>query len=188
MKQKWPRATGNQLIYSLLRNAQRPDGSPVWEARRGFGATSFEATLTTDPTTYPDVMPIYASMGNVVSDQPTPPVIPQQVDSNGRLPDTSATPSVTAVGADAMAAAAPAVPRASTTSGTAWLVWLVCGVVAVAVLVGGGWALTRNRAPRTDLREGAAPEGSGSPEPRPGIAAQSVGRPAAGPGPDDDSP
>jgi subtilisin family serine protease len=59
MRQKWPTATANQLIYSLLRNAQRADGSAEWEPRRGFGTTSFQATLTTDPTIYPDVMPIY---------------------------------------------------------------------------------------------------------------------------------
>jgi subtilisin family serine protease len=175
MKQKWPKATGNQLIYSLLRNARHPDGSAEWEPRRGFGTTSFEATLTTDPTAYPDVMPIYASMGNVVSDQPTPPFIPLQVGSDGRLPEPP-TPAPRA-GAGATVAAAPAAPAVSTTSGTAWLVWLVCGLAAVALLVGGVWALTQNRSAWRELRADR-PGGAGPGDPPPETARQAVGRPA----------
>jgi subtilisin family serine protease len=168
MKERWPKATGNQLIYSLLRNARRPDGSAVWEPRRGFGTTSFEATLTTDPTSYPDVVPIFASMGNVVSDQPTPPFIPLQVGSDGRLPNAPTKATVTPGGGAATAAAASAMIPVSTTSGTAWLVWLVCGVVAVVLLAGGGWTLTRSRAARGD-RQGAGverPGGVGPGDPR----------------------
>ncbi|HEU4998309.1 MAG TPA: S8/S53 family peptidase [Lapillicoccus sp.] len=171
MKQKWPRATGNQLIYSLLRNARHPDGSAEWEPRRGFGTTSFEATLTTDPTAYPDVMPIYASMGNVVSDQPTPPFIPLQVGGDGRLPEAPTPAPAQTAGAGATVAAAPAAPAVSTTSDTAWLVWLVCGLVAVGLVVGGGWALTRNRPARPDLRA-ERPEGAGRGAPRPETARQ----------------
>ena len=187
MKQKWPSATGNQLIYSLLRNARHADGSAVWEPRRGFGTTSFEATLTTDPTSYPDVMPIYASMGNVMSDQPTPPYIPLQVGSDGRLPEAPTSAPATPVGAGATAAAPPASVPVSTTSGTAWLVWLVCGVIAVALLVGAGWALTRNRAPRRGLPRAAA-DGAGSDGPQPETAGQAVGRPAGPSGQGEDTP
>ncbi len=101
MRQKWPTATGNQLITSLLRAARHPDGAAVWEPRRGFGTTSFETTLTTDPTAYADVMPIYASMGNVLSDQPTPPFMPLAVGADGSLPKAPA----------AAASAAPATSR-----------------------------------------------------------------------------
>jgi hypothetical protein len=176
MKQKWPKATGNQLIYSLLRNATRPDGSPVWDPRRGFGTTSFEATLTTDPALYPDVMPIYASMANVMSDQPTPPFIPQEVDGNGVLPDPpngSASSGSAAAGGgaggtvgSASRQAAQATAPVGTTSGSAWLVWLVCGVVLVGLLLAGGWALTRNRSLRSEL-EPAGPGGGSSDRPQP---------------------
>ncbi|MEP6649862.1 MAG: S8/S53 family peptidase [Lapillicoccus sp.] len=199
MKQKWPKATGNQLLYSLLHGARHPDGSAVWEPRRGFGTTSFETTLTTDPDVFPDVMPIFASMGNVMSDQPTPPFIPQTVGSDGFLPQapaagatgaptTAIPPSATAADAEA----APVATPAPTTSGTAWLVWLVGGLVVVALLLGGGWALTRNRAPRRDLQptdaRPAGHDGSGSGGPQPETAGQAAGRPTGRTGQGEDTP
>jgi hypothetical protein len=75
-------------------------------------------------------MPIYASMGNVFSDQPTTSAAP-------RAPDVAAT-------------VPPLVTLQATTSDSAWLVWLVCGLVAVALLAAGGWLLTR-RSPRRGL-------------------------------------
>lgn len=182
MKQRWPSATGNQLLYSLLRSARHPDGSAVWEPRRGFGTTSFEATLTTDPTAYPDVMPIYTSMGNVESDQPTPPFMPLAVDGNGYLPKapgaTSPAGAATPPAAPSAAAPAPAPAAApvATTSDTAWLVWLVSGLVAVAAVVAGGWALSRNRASRGDA-ETAGPETAGPETAGPETAGLAAGRP-----------
>jgi subtilisin family serine protease len=186
MKQKWPQATGNQLVYSLLRSAERPDGSAVWEPRRGFGTTSFEATLTSDPGRYPDVMPIFASMGNVMSDSPTPPFIPQ-AGSDGLLPAASTAGGSGAArqeGSVAVVAevAAEATPP-PTTSSTAWLVWLVSGLVVVGLLVCGGWALTRHRPsrenpqPEADHGPAAGAESDGlSPE----TVRQAAGRPAGG--------
>ena len=193
MKQKWPKATGNQLLYSLLRGARHPDGSAVWEPRRGFGTTSFDTTLTTDPTVYPDVMPIYASMGNVMSDQPTPPFIPQAVGADGSLPEApvASVPAAPVAGATAgEPQAAPVTTLVASTSGSAWLVWLVCGVVAVALLAAGGWALTRNRVPRSDLQPPDTPEGpdnAGS-GPQPETAGQAVGRPQGRTGQGEDTP
>jgi hypothetical protein len=187
MRQKWPNATGNQLLYSLLRSARHPDGSAVWEPRRGFGTTSFESTLTTDPSVYPDVMPIFGSMGNVMSDQPTPPFIPLAVGSDGFLPDApraSATSGPAAAANPGGATAAPDAPAATpvaSTNGSAWLVWLVCGLVIVAVLVAAGWALTRNRTPRRDLQPAAGEDrqrGAGSGDPQSETAGQVAGRPA----------
>ena len=184
MKQKWPQATGNQLLYSLLRSARHPDGSAVWEPRRGFGTTSFETTLTTDPGGYPDVMPIFASMGNVMSDQPTPPFIPQTVGSDGHLPDASATSASATLAPQGSATAAPEAAAETapvpTTSGTAWLVWLVGGLAVVALLVGGGWALTRNRASRNDFQPSVDHEpaaGADHEGPPPETAQQAVARP-----------
>ena len=196
MKQKWPQATGNQLLYSLLRTARRPDGSAVWEPRRGFGTTSFETTLTTDPGGFPDVMPIFASMGNVMSNQPTPPFIPQTVGSDGLLPDASATSTSAAAPQQGSATAAPEAAAQSTpvprTSSTAWLVWLVGGLAVVGLLVGGGWALTRNRTSRSELRpqlshEPAAGTDDDGPPP-PETARQAVGRPAGRTGQGEDTP
>ena len=197
MRQKWPNATGNQLLYSLLRSARHPDGSAVWEPRRGFGTTSFESTLTTDPSVYPDVMPIFGSMGNVMSDQPTPPFIPLAVGSDGFLPDApraSATSGPAAAANPGGATAAPDAPAATpvaSTNGSAWLVWLVCGLVIVAVLVAAGWALTRNRTPRRDLQPAAGEDrqrGAGSGDPQSETAGQPAGWPAGGTAQGEDTP
>ncbi|KAB7790165.1 S8 family serine peptidase [Bifidobacterium leontopitheci] len=58
--QKWPEATGNQLIQSLIRNTKSGKGKPVIdpERRRGFGEVNLNALLTVDPTQYKDVNPI----------------------------------------------------------------------------------------------------------------------------------
>lgn len=95
MKQKWPKATNNQLLVSLLRNANRVPGEPVWTPRGGFGTSSFENTLTTDPSGYPDVQPIYYRLSNVFKDHPVPQFLPVTVDSDGYLPTQPPTPSAT---------------------------------------------------------------------------------------------
>jgi len=138
-------------------------------------------------------MPIYASMGNVMSDQPTTPFIPQAVGSDGSLPETPAggAPAANPGGATVgQPPAAPVTTPVASTSGTAWLVWLVCGVVAVALLAAGGWVLTRNRAPRSDLQPADTPEGpdgAGS-GPQPETAGQAVGRPEGRTGQGEDTP
>lgn len=59
--QKWPEATGNQVLQSLVRNTR---GNGSGEARldpehkRGFGAVDPERLLETDPTAYPDINPL----------------------------------------------------------------------------------------------------------------------------------
>ena len=59
--QKWPDATGNQVLQSLVRNT-RGNGSGEArldpEHRRGFGAVDPERLLETDPTAYPDINPL----------------------------------------------------------------------------------------------------------------------------------
>lgn len=58
--QKWPEATGNQLIQSLIRNTKSGKGKPVIdpERKRGFGEVDLNALLTVDPTQYKDINPI----------------------------------------------------------------------------------------------------------------------------------
>ena len=59
--QKWPDATGNQILQSLVRNTK---GNESGEARldpghkRGYGQVDVARLLTVDPTQYPDVNPI----------------------------------------------------------------------------------------------------------------------------------
>lgn len=59
--QKWPDATGNQILQSLVRNTK---GNESGEAKldpghkRGYGQVDVAKLLTVDPTQYPDVNPI----------------------------------------------------------------------------------------------------------------------------------
>lgn len=58
--QKWPDATGNQILQSLVRNTKEGKGKPTIdpERKRGFGEADLNALLTVDPTQYKDVNPI----------------------------------------------------------------------------------------------------------------------------------
>jgi len=142
MKQKWPKATNNQLLSSLLRNANRVPGEPVWTPRGGFGTSSFENTLTTDPSTYPDVQPIYGTLGNAFSDHPVPQFIPVTLDGAGRLatqpPTTAATGSSTTSAAPATTPPPTSLPTnagaAGTERGSGSAGGLLAGVAALVVL------------------------------------------------------
>ena len=54
-KQRWPKATGNQLIESLIRTAQ---GTGRWEQQTGWGSLDAKALVAADPAGYPDKNPL----------------------------------------------------------------------------------------------------------------------------------
>ena len=59
--QKWPDATGNQILQSLVRNTKGNDSGEAKldpEHKRGYGQVDVARLLTVDPTQYPDVNPI----------------------------------------------------------------------------------------------------------------------------------
>ncbi|WP_152598203.1 S8/S53 family peptidase, partial [Bifidobacterium cuniculi] len=59
--QKWPDATGNQVLQSLVRNTKGNDtGEAVLDAehKRGFGQVDLNKLLAVDPSQYPDVNPL----------------------------------------------------------------------------------------------------------------------------------
>lgn len=55
-REKWPQATGNQLLQLLVRTGANPGNS--WNERTGFGPTNLDAMLSTDPTQFPDENPL----------------------------------------------------------------------------------------------------------------------------------
>mgnify|MGYP000931963203 FL=1 len=55
-REKWPQATGNQLLQLLVRTGTNPGNS--WNERTGFGPTNLEAMLSTDPSRFPDENPL----------------------------------------------------------------------------------------------------------------------------------
>ncbi|MGE8660613.1 S8/S53 family peptidase [Bifidobacterium longum] len=70
--QKWPDATGNQIIQSLIRNTKSGKGKPVIdpERKRGFGEVDLNALLTVDPAQYKDVNPILEYQMKAASQYP----------------------------------------------------------------------------------------------------------------------
>jgi len=70
--QKYPEATGNQMIQTLIHNTGvggHPD-ELFWNENSGFGLASATSMLEVDPTRYPDVNPLltqgeYNGYGNV---------------------------------------------------------------------------------------------------------------------------
>lgn len=150
MKQRWPGATGNQLLFSLLRNTIQPQGVPVWDPRRGFGAVDFAATLTIDPRAYPDVQPLYDGLATVHESSPAAPRIPTQLSADGQVvvPTPSASPSAdgrtdgpTAGPTDPSPADPPVradppspVPPTGDTGSGSLAGWVTAGVFAVAAV------------------------------------------------------
>ena len=55
-REKWPQATGNQLLQLLVRTGANSANS--WNERTGFGPTNLEAMLSTDPSRFPDENPL----------------------------------------------------------------------------------------------------------------------------------
>ena len=62
VKQKYPAATGPQLVQSLIHNTgTKGEHDPVWDRSGGYGAASLTGMLAVDPTKYPDVNPLFDS-------------------------------------------------------------------------------------------------------------------------------
>jgi hypothetical protein len=115
--QKYPKATGNQLVQSLIRNATPGAGSEGY----GHGVASLSKMLAVDPTQYPDVNPL--------------------MDKSSGEPSAA---EVKAAGAPAKTATATASPKASASAQAAGSDsaqdTLIGVVVVVVVLVFGGIA------------------------------------------------
>ena len=63
MKQKYPKATGNQLIQTLIHNTGAGSHKLVFDTsnKLGYGIVSITSMLAVDPTTYPDVNPLVSA-------------------------------------------------------------------------------------------------------------------------------
>lgn len=69
VSQKYPDATANQILQSLVSNAGGHNGVPSFDSASGFGWGSASLTnmLAADPSQYPDVNPLLSDVGS-----PTP--------------------------------------------------------------------------------------------------------------------
>ena len=65
-RQKWPDATGNQLLQVLVNTGLNPNHA--WDQYTGYGSASLADLINTDPSQYPDENPIIQKRGG---SQPT---------------------------------------------------------------------------------------------------------------------
>ncbi len=61
VKSKFPEATGNQLIQTMLHNTNAQTHEPQWGNDLGYGAISLTSMLADDPLSYPDENPLFDS-------------------------------------------------------------------------------------------------------------------------------
>ena len=69
VKQKYPKATNNQLIQSLIHNTSRADKTAPPDSYFGYGIASLTSMLKADPTQYPDVNPLIVAGKRPTSDE-----------------------------------------------------------------------------------------------------------------------
>ena len=60
-RQKWPNATPNQILQSLVHSGLNPDHE--WNQKTGYGAAALGSLVNDDPTQYPDENPIMDKPG-----------------------------------------------------------------------------------------------------------------------------
>ena len=60
-RQKWPNATTNQILQSLVRSGLNPNHD--WDKYTGYGAAALGSLVNTDPSQYPDENPLAQKQG-----------------------------------------------------------------------------------------------------------------------------
>jgi hypothetical protein len=121
--QKYPSATGNQLIQSLILNTTAKDHALSFDtAGYGYGPASLSHLLRVDPTQYPDTNPLL----NKPNGLGVPTAAEFAAAANGSSPKPSASPS---------SAAAPAPGQAPGKASGSILPGLLTGVVTAVIAV-----------------------------------------------------
>lgn len=118
VKSKYPDATGNQLIRTLIHSTGgQVDSDLDWGSDMGYGAVSLTAMLQLDPGEYPDENPL-------LEDDPI--ALPSLEDiENARLAEEDAQPAPTVQ------------PDAPADDGASWLPWAIGGgTVGLLVIAG----------------------------------------------------
>lgn len=138
LKSKFPEATGNQLLQTMLHNTGGERHEMRWGNDFGYGAISLTSMLTDDPLSYPDVNPLFNNpqfeLNSIIG--PTAEDVQRAADATPTLsPEASSTASPT--------------QAASEDSGSPGLLWAVGGGVLGAVALGGALVpILMNRASR----------------------------------------
>jgi hypothetical protein len=143
LKSKYPKATGNQLLQTMIHNTNGSRHDPGWGNDVGYGVISLTYMLKDDPTKYPDLNPFF--------DTSKPSGIPVP-----NLEQFRAAGGVLATASPTAAARPTPTPTAQAPSGAApgWLPWTIGGGIVLVLLAGGAVAL----AVRTNARKRRGPE------------------------------
>ena len=165
--QKYPSATGNQLIQSLIVNTSAKDHALSFDtAGYGYGPASLSHLLRVDPTRYPDTNPLL----NKPNGLRVPTTAEFAAAANGSSPTPSASPST--------AAAAPSPRKASGSNLPGLLTGGIIVVVLLLVLAGLAVVLMRS------LRRKAVPSTPASVGPN-GVVSNATASDSAGPAVDE---
>lgn len=128
VKQKYPDATGNQLIQSLIHNTgTKGEHEPEWNDSTGYGAVSLTGMLAVDPTKYPDVNPLFD--GDDEGALPSQSTVDDAARALGPAASTTSTP-----GGDADAAEDVSVAPFLIVGGIVVVIVVVAGVVLAVVM------------------------------------------------------
>lgn len=149
LKSKYPKATGNQLLQTIIRNTGNSHHEPEWARDFGYGAISLTFMLKDDPRAYPDVNPFFETAHP--SGLPLP-NLEQLTKAGGSItsPAPSARPST--------AATAPAAAQGRDDG--AWMPWAIGGAAALVLLVGAGAAILVSASSRRRRQAASAAERS----------------------------
>lgn len=140
VKQKYPEATGNQLLQSLIHNSgTKGEHEPEWNNSTGYGAASLTGMLAVDPTKYPDENPFFDADDSNAFPNADDVATAEAEFGFGSTPEPTQT------------SAATEQPSADNTS---MMPWAIGGGVILLVLLAGGIvlavALTRSSKRRID--------------------------------------
>lgn len=144
VKQKYPDATGNQLIQSLIHNTgTKGEHEPEWNDSTGYGAASLTGMLAVDPTTYPDVNPLF--------DPDDPIGLPT-------AEDVAREAAALGAGASPEPTETTAAPDAAPDASAAMMPWVIVGIVVLLLIIVGGIVLavglTRSSKRRAETTRG----------------------------------
>lgn len=149
--QKYPEATPNQIIQSVIHNTGANPHELDWDAFTGYGLVDTISLLAADPTQYPDVNPLLTAEGGE-------PTIEQVYGTPSATPSPSETPAAT----ETPTPTAPAEPSTEPTTASSGLSPLVIIATAVAALLIAAGIITTvilTRRKRPDTLNSASTEG-----------------------------
>ncbi|MGH3439356.1 MAG: S8 family serine peptidase, partial [Sciscionella sp.] len=155
VKQKYPDATGNQLVQDLIHytGGSHPFG---WDPHYGFGIASVTEMLEHDPTRWPDVNPLLHGPKAAVKDFPSSYGKATAADGSASG-KASASPTAAAAGKTGRSGKAGSVGSGAGSSGGGVPPW-VWVIVAVVVLGGaGGTGVTLRKRGRAEPGAGTGP-------------------------------